>query len=213
MQEQFKFTGDLIQQCNAWDALTKGKEYESLFHEWHQKRYAEQALQYYQMAVTNGNSSAQSYCQNMEKILHRCNQIQDALNHWENGDCLSHHEMYLIGQNFLNGLLCYKNPKQGMLWIWDSAVHGNSQAQYEIGKYLSRFKNETFKQEGATFLKRAAGLGHADAQLELGTLYEKGLCGLPVDYSQAKKWFEMAKSNGSAMADFHLRRLNQCKTN
>lgn len=43
--------------------------------------------------------------------------------------------------------------------------------------------------------KKAAFSGHAEAQHNIGSLYEKGL-GVPQDYKLAMKWYKKAASDG-----------------
>jgi TPR repeat protein len=53
--------------------------------------------------------------------------------------------------------------------------------------------------EAASWTRKAAEQGHAEAQLILGTLYETGN-GVPQDLSRAMTWYRMAADNGNASA-------------
>jgi len=62
------------------------------------------------------------------------------------------------------------------------------------------------KGDYATALKEwkpLAELGHADAQYNLGVMYEKGR-GVTQDYKEAFKWYRLAANQGVANAQFNL---------
>ena len=56
--------------------------------------------------------------------------------------------------------------------------------------------------EAALWFRLAAEQGRTDAQLRLGTIYEKGSDGFAQDYKEAAKWYRMAAEQGNAMARF-----------
>ncbi|HAJ97661.1 MAG TPA: hypothetical protein DCO72_07995 [Ruminococcus sp.] len=200
------FVGDLVQLFKADEMLAKGQEYEKLFEESHHIEDARQAMNCYLFANSGENPLAREKFLNMEMIIQHCEEIQTARNHFENGDELSAEEMYTIGKDFIDGTLNMKNSKNGMLWIWDSALHGHLESQYLIGKYYIRLKNPELKKEGVQFLRLSAEKGHAEAQFELGNAYANGN-GVDVDYQEAKKWYQLAMENGCSMARIKLRRM------
>ena len=53
-------------------------------------------------------------------------------------------------------------------------------------------------------LKRAALQGHIVAQFNLGWMYEKGVGGVPQDYTQATEWYRMAAEQADAWAQNNL---------
>ena len=52
-------------------------------------------------------------------------------------------------------------------------------------------------------LRPLAEQGNADAQYNLGLMYDKGH-GVPQDYGQARQWYEKAAAQGNAMAQYNL---------
>ena len=51
--------------------------------------------------------------------------------------------------------------------------------------------------------KPLAEQGHANAQFDLGVIYDNG-DGVPQDYAEAVKWYRMAAEQGYATAQFNL---------
>ncbi len=66
-------------------------------------------------------------------------------------------------------------------------------AAYERGDYATALR----------VFKAHAGLGDADAQFNLGTMYEDGE-GTPQDHTEAVKWYLLAAEQGHANAQFNL---------
>jgi len=56
--------------------------------------------------------------------------------------------------------------------------------------------------KAAEYYRKAAELGHAEAQYSLGTLY-KGGAGVPKNYVEAAKWYRIAAEQGLKEAQFH----------
>jgi len=71
---------------------------------------------------------------------------------------------------------------------------------YEKGITLYNQKNY---QEAVVWLRKAADLGYADAQYNLGVCYKNGK-GVTQDYSEAAKWFRNAADQGYAIAQVDL---------
>ncbi|GEM_PF-3426565 len=204
------FTGTLIPEDSPQELFEKGKYHEDCFQEYHQKQDAEKALEYYSLARQRGYTSAILKSVTMEKMVQKCNEIQTACDHFNDGRKLSVQEIYLIGTNYLDGVLTSKDNKQGMLWIWDAALNGHVQAQYQIGSYYLRYirKNKEIIKEGLRFVKMAAENGFTEAQVEMGDIYRRGVI-VPMDYQEARKWYSLAVKNGSSAAELHMRRLNR----
>jgi hypothetical protein len=57
--------------------------------------------------------------------------------------------------------------------------------------------------EAAKWIRKAAELGYADAQLDLGSLYQNG-DGVPKDQVEAAKWYRKAAEQGYANAELNL---------
>ena len=53
-------------------------------------------------------------------------------------------------------------------------------------------------------LRKAAEQGNADAQYNLGVMYDEGTGGVPKDHAEALKWFRKAAEQGHAQAQFDL---------
>lgn len=66
--------------------------------------------------------------------------------------------------------------------------------------------------EAAEWVRRAAELGYARAQLDLGFLYEKGK-GVPMDYVAAYMWYKAAADGGERRAASQLKMLASVMTN
>jgi TPR repeat protein len=56
----------------------------------------------------------------------------------------------------------------------------------------------------ASYLKKRAASGDADAQCKLGMFYEQGRGGLEKSDIQAEKWFRLAATQGSSLAQLNL---------
>lgn len=60
------------------------------------------------------------------------------------------------------------------------------------------------KEKALSLFTRAANGGDAQAQYNLGVMYEQGEGGVNVDYEKAVKWFRKAATAGLAQAQFNL---------
>lgn len=72
--------------------------------------------------------------------------------------------------------------------------------QYEMG---SSYYDKGNYQEAIKWYRKAAELGHPDAQSELGHMYFNGE-GVPVNHEEALKWLSKAASQGDAIAQSTL---------
>lgn len=61
--------------------------------------------------------------------------------------------------------------------------------------------------EAIKWYRLAGELGHANAQFNLGLMYEKGL-GAPKDYNEAVKWYRMSAEQGVGKAQYSLGHLH-----
>ncbi len=71
-----------------------------------------------------------------------------------------------------------------------------SVALYKDGSARIRAKDNT----GLELIRRAANLGHPQAQFDLGRFYEEGEVGLAKTLPEARRWFERAASSGNTKA-------------
>lgn len=86
------------------------------------------------------------------------------------------------------------------LSLWISLANGSALEDYHDG--LEALHEQQFT-EAAKWFEAAAGQGLAEAQLQLGALYHKGL-GVPQDYAQAIDWFTKAARQGHTEAQLNL---------
>lgn len=84
-----------------------------------------------------------------------------------------------------------KEVTEAWKWYIKAAVQGNAYAQAWTGIY---FASNGDLAASIRWLQRAADQGEPSAQLNLGLDYMKGL-GVPKDYVQAYKWFNLAASS------------------
>ena len=80
--------------------------------------------------------------------------------------------------------------------IWFSSPHaeqGDAQAQFNLG--LTLYLQE-FCAEAAGWFRKAAEQGLADAQSNLGWMYERGE-GVPQDYAEAVKRYRLASEQAA----------------
>lgn len=66
------------------------------------------------------------------------------------------------------------------------------EACYGIGEILFLHHD----QECIEWYEKAAGFGYTDAMIDLGSIYELGLCNVPVDFRKAEIWYKKAAENG-----------------
>jgi len=81
-----------------------------------------------------------------------------------------------------------------------AANKGDVAARYRISRLLGAKGNGSQdRRNGLTMLRSAAELGHASAQYELGTHYEKGE-GMAADSEEALRWYRKAADQGDVFA-------------
>ena len=82
-------------------------------------------------------------------------------------------------------------------WFLKAAKHGNDKAQYRAGElYLQG------KETGEAWIRKAAEMGFAVAQFDLGQLCEKRR-----DDNEAVRWYRKAAEQGFAWAKENLERM------
>ena len=80
----------------------------------------------------------------------------------------------------------------------------DAEALYEQGrKYFNYFDCR----KARPLFRKAAELGHAEAQYRLGYIYELGL-GCAKDFQESRKWYSKAAEQGLTSAKEALKRLN-----
>ena len=93
---------------------------------------------------------------------------------------------YLLGRMYLTGQGKPQNTEKAIHWFKQSASHGNSRAQCNLG--MIYFHAENYSQAREWF-KQSAGHGNSLAQYYLGRIYLKGL-GVTANPYEALQWFE-----------------------
>ena len=81
----------------------------------------------------------------------------------------------------------------------EQIIEGND-SDYSIG--IKHYKNQNYSEAVEWFLK-AAVLGDANAQNQLGLMYEKGQ-GVKKDYSKAFEWYSKSADQGNTSAQYNL---------
>lgn len=82
----------------------------------------------------------------------------------------------------------------------ETAVVDEAQEQFELG--MSYVYYDEYE-EAIECFRKAAEMGNADAQSELGALYYNGTY-VDRDYDEAVKWFTLSADQGYAMAQYNL---------
>lgn len=88
-------------------------------------------------------------------------------------------------------------------WFHDHPV--SAKAEYEIGEeYLAGKGVQQDDSKAVLWFRKAAEQGYADAEFQLGAMYENGRGGLAKDDAQAFKWLQKAAEQGNANAQSTL---------
>jgi TPR repeat protein len=110
----------------------------------------------------------------------------------------------VLGDAFLYGQELLPEA-ESIGWLERAAAHGHPQATYELALY--RGEDSWPPPEGtatAALLLRAAELGCADAQYDLGTMFATGVWESSVGPAQARAWYRKAAEQGLAPAQSNL---------
>lgn len=204
--EEYFFADTLFQEEEKHtDAFAQGQEYQKKFEESHRKEDAWQALSCYTLAVEESkpNIRAELARRKMKAVYESCLKAESALNAFVSGEKLTGEQMYFIGKSYCDGLLHAKNQKIGMLWIWDSAVHGFARGQYEIGAYYlnTSCAPQQYIEDGLYFLRLSAENGCADAQKMLANLYRRGRH-VERNMQEAEKWLALSQGTTASAVSF-----------
>ena len=113
--------------------------------------------------------------------------------------------MYVFGKLLLQGKVFQRNQVRGM-----SLLNSAASAKYTKALLFLAHINETgifVKQDSKTavlFYQKAAQNGSGSAENALGSFYQKGIMGLPVDIDQAIDHYRKAADLGHSIAKFNL---------
>ncbi|EXJ80250.1 hypothetical protein A1O1_08392 [Capronia coronata CBS 617.96] len=120
--------------------------------------------------------------------------------------------MYKMGMILLKGLLGQaKNPREGVSWLKRAAERAdkdNPHALHELGLLyasVTPLDNIVRDEEYAFQLfQQAAELGYKYSQFRLGSAFEYGLLGCPIDPRQSIAWYTRAASQGEHQSELAL---------
>ncbi|THC97099.1 hypothetical protein EYZ11_003417 [Aspergillus tanneri] len=120
--------------------------------------------------------------------------------------------MYKMGMILLKGLLGQaKNPREGISWLKRAAERAdveNPHALHELALlYTSAGTNDIVIRDesyASQLFHQAAELGYKFSQSRLGTAYEYGLMGCPVDARQSIIWYTHAAAQGEHQSELAL---------
>ncbi|MDS1821269.1 tetratricopeptide repeat protein [Vibrio parahaemolyticus] len=110
-------------------------------------------------------------------------------------DKLELSKAYLFGQGK------EQDVEQGFSMLLELSLQGYAEAQSDLAE-LFVFSIQDDK-EAVKWYRKAAEQGHADAQHNLGTMYNQGK-GVPKNDKEAVKWYRKAAEQGHAEAQFQL---------
>ena len=120
--------------------------------------------------------------------------------------------MYKMGMILLKGLLGQqKNPREALSWLKRAAERAdedNPHALHELGLLYESaapndaiIRDETYSRQLFT---QAAELGYKYSQFRLGSAYEYGMLGCPVDARQSIAWYSRAAAQGEHQSELAL---------
>ncbi len=120
--------------------------------------------------------------------------------------------MYKIGMILLKGLLGQpKNPREAVSWLKRAAERAdkdNPHALHELGLlYESASGNDSIiRDEKYAFqlFQQASELGYKYSQFRLGSAYEYGLLGCPIDPRQSIAWYTRAAAQAEHQSELAL---------
>jgi TPR repeat protein len=120
--------------------------------------------------------------------------------------------MYKLGMIQLKGLLGQqKNPREAVSWLKRAAERAdreNPHALHELGLlYESTTSADHIVRDERYALQlftQAAELGYKYSQFRLGTAYEYGLLGCPIDARQSIAWYTRAAAQGEHQSELAL---------
>ena len=119
---------------------------------------------------------------------------------------------YLMALIYLEGRLVAKDFTAARSWMLKSAEQGYVPAQDGMGEiYLNNVRHDgpvPGYGEAERWLRLAATQDDADAQVSLGTGYERGYFGA-IDYREALKWLRKAAGQGLPDAQFCIGQMYQ----
>jgi TPR repeat protein len=107
---------------------------------------------------------------------------------------------FRLGYMYIRGQGISKDLDKGMELIFEAADRGGVSAMTFVASALSAKDPE----KAEKWWRKAADLGDALAQLNLGMYFEQGLGGVPRDYEEAARWYRKAAEQGNPVAQYSL---------
>lgn len=116
---------------------------------------------------------------------------------------------YRMALACLYGAGVERDERLGRRWLKRAAEHGHKVAENLWNHYLKTTDDQQASISVAVnwYLERALE-GDKEAQLRLGTIYEQGW-GIAPSYREARKWYTLAKQQGSREAGERLMKLEK----
>ncbi|PWY83424.1 hypothetical protein BO70DRAFT_290579 [Aspergillus heteromorphus CBS 117.55] len=118
--------------------------------------------------------------------------------------------MYKMGMIMLKGLLGQqKNPREGVAWLKRAADRADAENPHALHELALMYANGNDVVAGdeayaSQLFHQAAELGYKFSQFRLGSAYEYGLMGCPVDPRQSIIWYTHAASQGEHQSELAL---------
>lgn len=120
--------------------------------------------------------------------------------------------MFKMGAILMKGLLGQPaNRREGVQWLKRAAERAdaeNPHSLHELGKlYENATPNDVILKDERYAIElytRAANLGYKHSQTRLGSAFEYGLMGCPIDPQKSIMWYSKAAAQGEHLAEFAL---------
>ncbi|KEY68660.1 hypothetical protein S7711_00538 [Stachybotrys chartarum IBT 7711] len=120
--------------------------------------------------------------------------------------------MYKLGMILLKGLLGQpRNPREAVGWLKRAAERADSENPHALHElallYESAQPNDAIIRDeryALTLFQQAAEMGYKFSQFRLGTVYEYGLLGCPIDPRQSILWYSRAATQEEHQAELAL---------
>ena len=106
----------------------------------------------------------------------------------------------MLWRIYTNGEGVPQDDTAAWIWLWRAADLGESWAQNRRGEEYAADKETA---EAERWYRLAAEQGYAEAQFNLGAMYDDGE-GVPQDYAEAERWYRLAATQGYAEAQNNL---------
>jgi uncharacterized protein len=160
-----------------------------------------EAFKWYQLAEKLGHSSAKSKIYSLAQF--KVPPALEILTTDANNGVAN--AQFALGNIYHNGKGIPLNFNEAFKWYQLAAGQGHVPAKSNIYS-LAQFKVSS----ASEILTNDANNGIAKAQLILGEVYQNGQ-GIPQDYNEAFKWYQLAADQGHASANTHIYSLAQFK--